>query len=686
MKRIVLAWALLGAMTAAAMSDTPAETTANLKLRKSPSPQGVVLATIPAGAALVMGGCADGWCEVTFDGIPGFASQQYLAVSASKWTNEEAAWVADKAEACDRNGLDFLAEDVLEEAANAVDEIGAPDEDAHFGIVGSDRASALDDLVDTDFVLGQLTDESCRYWIVAALRELTGNVRAGAGTLSDDVTVARLEAVLARLLTGLGAFDLAAKQGQIGIAALDKAIARVEDGLASGDISSSKRDDAVERAGALYGDRARIRLDQGDRDAAVADFEASLTRDPDNADLRLIYYAVVRPAPVPKFPAVALNGDGTDRRFEKASSPSAVAASPDGTKILVGYGGEVGRVWDWRRGAVFATIDLHEFGPGQPGSPRQIEFTGDGNSVLSKAGVGLFEGRLDAVSLDGTRRWSITTPTTGDFALSETAGKAFVPNEDFITVVDIETGKALHQFGPFAGDFDKLRVHEVFGSRDGSVLATVDTLGNVLIIIDGATGKQLNRNPTKFPATSISLSPAGDLLATYSEDRFLVDVRETRAARPLATLDGHSAAPWGVSFSSDGRLLASFGADGTTIVWDARTGEMKQRLVGHLGQVADGEFFADDRLFVTASLDGSVRIWSVADGRELVALYALADSPKGVDYLSVLPDGAFAGSDRAISAAISYDAAGEKQTLTEADRARLALGETLGNRLAGADR
>lgn len=54
-------------------------TTAALRLRAQPSTAAVSLLTMPRGAGVTVGRCADAWCRVEYRGRSGYAAQRYLS-------------------------------------------------------------------------------------------------------------------------------------------------------------------------------------------------------------------------------------------------------------------------------------------------------------------------------------------------------------------------------------------------------------------------------------------------------------------------------------------------------------------------------------------------------------------------------------------------------------------------------
>ncbi|MCL4507521.1 MAG: hypothetical protein M1140_16105, partial [Chloroflexi bacterium] len=67
-------------------------------------------------------------------------------------------------------------------------------------------------------------------------------------------------------------------------------------------------------------------------------------------------------------------------------------------------------------------------------------------------------------------------------------------------------------------------------------------------------------------------------------------------------------------FSPDGRRVVTAGSDSDAQVWDARSGELIQRLQGHASGLWDADFSSDGRYVVTASRSGSVRAWDLDSG------------------------------------------------------------------------
>jgi WD40 repeat protein len=106
--------------------------------------------------------------------------------------------------------------------------------------------------------------------------------------------------------------------------------------------------------------------------------------------------------------------------------------------------------------------------------------------------------------------------------------------------------------------------------------------------------------------------------------------------KELLTLQGHTDTIFTVSFSPDGKELATTSFDSTVKLWDAETGQELDTLAGHSDVTTRTAFNADGSLLASSSFDGSVKVWDLETGEELYTLpghdatpWAIAFSPDG---------------------------------------------------------
>ena len=81
--------------------------------------------------------------------------------------------------------------------------------------------------------------------------------------------------------------------------------------------------------------------------------------------------------------------------------------------------------------------------------------------------------------------------------------------------------------------------------------------------------------------------------------------------RLLQTLEEHSYDVNSVSWSPDGKYLASGSSDRTLKIWDAKSGECIQTLEGHSDFVRSVCWSADGKYLVSGSNDKTIKIWGV---------------------------------------------------------------------------
>ncbi|WP_413168038.1 WD40 repeat domain-containing protein [Capilliphycus salinus ALCB114379] len=133
----------------------------------------------------------------------------------------------------------------------------------------------------------------------------------------------------------------------------------------------------------------------------------------------------------------------------------------------------------------------------------------------------------------------------------------------------------------------------------------------------------------------VSFSFDGKLLATSSDDS-TVKLWDTTTGKVINTLDKHKDEVLEVSFSRDGKLLASASRDKTVKLWDATTGKVINTLNGHADWVFSISFSQNGKWLVTGSRDNTVKLWDIATGKEIKTLsghtgwvYAVSFSPDG---------------------------------------------------------
>lgn len=101
-------------------------------------------------------------------------------------------------------------------------------------------------------------------------------------------------------------------------------------------------------------------------------------------------------------------------------------------------------------------------------------------------------------------------------------------------------------------------------------------------------------------------------LVSGSDDFTLFLWNPAEDKKPLARLTGHQQAVNHLSFSPDGRYIASASFDKKVKVWDGRTGRFLSTLVGHVGAVFMVAWSPDSRLLVSASKDSTLKLWDVS--------------------------------------------------------------------------
>ena len=178
-------------------------------------------------------------------------------------------------------------------------------------------------------------------------------------------------------------------------------------------------------------------------------------------------------------------------------------------------------------------------------------------------------------------------------------------------------------------------IEEIKYSPDGTRLAVAGSFG--IRLYDAQTGEELDLLIGHAGiVNSVSFSPDGRTLASGGFDA-TIRLWDVRTGELLRILTGHTDDIDGISFSPDGRTLASGGFDATIRLWDVRTGRLLETLTGHRGIVYSVSFSPDSKTLASGGRDATIRLWDVRTGRLLRTL--IGHTAGWISSISFSPDG-----------------------------------------------
>ena len=128
--------------------------------------------------------------------------------------------------------------------------------------------------------------------------------------------------------------------------------------------------------------------------------------------------------------------------------------------------------------------------------------------------------------------------------------------------------------------------------------------------------------PRRCDVSEIAFSPDETKLAASMVDNTVV-VWDIGTSQPLYSLDLEWNDFWGgdrvsaLSFSYDGRVLATGDENGGLALWDGATGRLLQEIEAHDSDILALDYSSDGKWLITASRDGTAKVWLTSSLSEI---------------------------------------------------------------------
>jgi WD40 repeat protein/ferric-dicitrate binding protein FerR (iron transport regulator) len=291
------------------------------------------------------------------------------------------------------------------------------------------------------------------------------------------------------------------------------------------------------------------------------------------------------------------------------------------------------------------TLVLHE----GAGPVLALVCTPDGNTIISGGNDGMLR-TFDWPARTGTRpAWTVRALPRQVRSLSLSADGQLLACggiDGLVQLWDVAELRERLTLRKLRGEVDALAL-----SPDGLRVATSSTDNKQrqkpeMRVWNATTGDELHALiGQRGPVHCLAFSTDSKLLASGGKDGS-IKLWDTTTWQEVRTLEGHARDVRCLAWSPDGRWLASGAEEGLIRLWSTENWQSLHTLEGHPRAVRSLAFDPASQRLLSSGNDPLVRLWSVRDGRERANLRGTKNNP-----VAFSPDGEWifvAGADRSI--------------------------------------